>query len=410
MFKLARRAITISAIAGVGGAGFYFLSGRDCRAGVHKHVITPVARYLLDGEDAHKFTIEFFKHPQLSPKAPENFDKSNDPTGSCEVTLFKNAANPKVKPLVLQNPVGMAAGFDKNADAIDTLFNLGFSYVEVGSVTPLPQPGNPQPRVFRLERDGAVINRYGFNSLGHLDVLGRLTMRESQLPAGSTNFAGLEKRALAVNLGKNKTGDEIEDYTKGVEAFGPHADVLVINVSSPNTPGLRDLQSEEKLTNLLKTVVAKRDSLPLDTLPPVVVKIAPDLTAPEITSIAAAVKESKVDGVIVSNTTIQRPDSLKAPAELKNQAGGLSGIPIKPFSINALRLLRKELGKDITIIGCGGISNGKDALDFAKAGADFVQLYTSLAYQGPGVACDIKEQIVRELKGKKWSDVVGTEL
>lgn len=161
---------------------------------------------------------------------------------------------------------------------------------------------------------------------------------------------------------------------------------------------------------MLKTVVARRDGLPLESLPPVVVKIAPDLTEPEIESIASAVKASKVDGVIVSNTTIERPKTLRSSDELTKQVGGLSGAPVKPFSLKALSTLRKELGKDITIIGCGGISNGEDALEFAKAGADFVQLYTSLVYQGPGVVCQVKDGILKGLEGKKWSDVVGSNL
>lgn len=410
MFRLARKAMTISAVAGAGGVGYYFLSGRDCQSSVQKHVLGPVARFFLDGETAHMCTIELFKYPLLAPKAAANWDMAHDPARTCQVTLFNQTANPNVKPLVLQNPVGIAAGFDKNGEAIDTLFNLGFSYVEIGTITPLPQPGNPKPRVFRLEKDLAVINRYGFNSRGHLDVVARLSKRESKLPSSSPNYAGINNCALAINLGKNKTGDEIQDYTKGVDAFGPHADVLVINVSSPNTPGLRDLQSQQKLTHLLKTVVAKRNDLPLDKLPPIVVKIAPDLTAPEIQSIATAIKESKVDGVIVSNTTIERPETLKSAKQLVNQEGGLSGNPIKPYSLRALKLLRKELGKDITIIGCGGISTGKDALEFARAGANFVQCYTSLVYQGPGVACEIKNEIIQGLDGKKWSDIVGTDL
>lgn len=385
--------------------GGYYVYGRDARAGVHQYLTGPVIRALFDGEQAHSLAIEIFKYPKLAPKVPENWDAVHDPSGQLKVKLFANSKNKKVSPVELSNPVGIAAGFDKHADAIDSLFGLGFSYVEIGSVTPLPQDGNPKPRVFRLEKDQAVINRYGFNSVGHLEVLARLRMRETERTF-TNNFAGAPLKALAVNLGKNKTGDEVEDYVKGVERLGPHADVLVVNVSSPNTPGLRDLQSEEKLANLLKTVVAARDAIPNDTLPPVVVKIAPDLTVPEIESIASAVKQSEVDGVIVSNTTIQRPSTLKtADSSLVNQMGGLSGAPVKPFAIKALSTLRKELGNDITIIGAGGIASGQDALDFAKAGADFVQLYTSLVYKGPGVVTEVKQGILNGLDGGKWSEI-----
>lgn len=410
MFKYTRKAATYTTVLGLAGLGLYFVNGRDARTSAQRYLFGPAVRAVLDGEQAHRLAIEVFKFPGLAPQAPRDWDETHDPARALQVTLFRGAANPKVQPLVLQNPVGIAAGFDKNGDAIETLYNLGFAWVEVGSVTPLPQPGNPKPRVFRLDRDDAVINRYGFNSDGHAAVLARLRMREDRLPESSDNFAGRPHRALGVNLGKNKTGDEVGDYVKGVDTFGPHADILIVNVSSPNTPGLRDLQSEDKLADLLTTLVARRDALPRDALPPIVVKIAPDLTAPEIQSIAAAVKRSKVDGVIVSNTTVERPASLRSPADLVAQAGGLSGAPVKPFSIQALKTLRKELGPGVTIIGCGGIASGADALDFARAGADFVQLYTSLVYKGPGVATDVKEGILAGLDGKKWSDIVGSDL
>lgn len=409
MFKYGRKAVTYSTVLGAGAIGLYYIHGRDCRTSAQKYLFTPAVRSVMDGEQAHNFAIQVFKNPSLAPKAPEDWKTTHDPNNTLDVTLFKSPANPKVHSISLDSPLGIAAGFDKNGDAIDSLFNLGFSYVEIGSITPLPQPGNPKPRVFRLERDRAVINRYGFNSEGHLAVLAKLKMREVKLNnSTSDNFAGKPKHALAINLGKNKTGDEVEDYIKGVDTFGPHADLLVVNVSSPNTPGLRDLQSEEKLTNLLKTLVNRRDALPMESLPPIVVKIAPDLTKPEIESIASAVKESKIDGVIVSNTTVARPETLKSAPELTKQAGGLSGVPLKPYSLAALKTLRKELGKDITIIGCGGISSGADAIEFAKAGADFVQLYTSMTYKGPGVACEVKEEILDQLQGKKWTEIVGS--
>lgn len=410
MFRnLGSRIATAATVAGLGGIGLAWYY-KNPQASVHQYLISPLGRAVLDGEAAHRASVQLLSVPPLAPRESCTYDQDHDPHGKLQTVLFKNAKNPKVRPLVLSNPVGIAAGFDKNGEAIDGLFGLGFAYVEVGSVTPLPQPGNPQPRVFRLERDEAVVNRYGFNSDGHAAVLARLKQRLARHglsdPRDASNQALQPGRALAVNLGKNKTGDEVRDYLAGVRAFGPYADVLVINVSSPNTPGLRDLQKEEKLADLLKSVVAERDSLDLPALPPVVVKIAPDLTEPEIKSIAGAVKAAEVDGVIVSNTTIQRPASLKSGDDVTAQAGGLSGRPVKPYSLAALKALRSHLGPDATIIGCGGISDGNDALDFARAGADAVQLYTSLVYRGMGVAGATKKHILAQLGDSTWQDIV----
>lgn len=228
--------------------------------------------------------------------------------------------------LPVDNPVGLAAGFDKDGEAIDGLFDLGFGYVEVGSVTPEPQPGNPQPRFFRLEEDQACINRYGFNSLGHGQTLGRLRARihalaqsnpelfPSPLPPNPLPPSSLPRslrpgHILAVNLGKNKVSaaDSNEDYVKGVRTLGPYADVVVINVSSPNTPGLRALQGREILAKLLGEVVAEKEKIKsAEGLPRIAVKVACDLTEEELGDVAAAVRQSGVDGVIVSNTTIRR--------------------------------------------------------------------------------------------------------
>lgn len=394
-----RKVVNTSFVVGVLSIGA-FAYYKNPRAAIHEYAILPTVRAVFDAEKSHKLAIECLKYPFLSPSETANWDKIHDPNGLLKVTLFKNAASSsKVKPLTLLSPIGVAAGLDKHGEAIDSLFNLGFSYVEIGSVTPEPQPGNPLPRFFRLERDSAVINRYGFNSDGHLKVLARLKQR--LFKQGGENSP--EGKVLAVNLGKNKTGDEIKDYVKGVQRFAKYADVLVINVSSPNTPGLRDLQSEDKLTSLLKTVINTRNSLPLDQLPPLVVKIAPDLNESEIASIAKSVTDSKVDGVIVSNTTIERPSTLANDPNNK-QVGGLSGKPLKPYSLKALKSLKqqlKNLGNDsVTLIGCGGVSNAEDALEFRAAGADFVELYTAFAYKGPGLANKIKSDLLD--KGVKW--------
>ncbi|ANB15771.1 hypothetical protein AWJ20_3415 [Sugiyamaella lignohabitans] len=406
----------IATLAGVAGvAGFYYY--KDPNAAIHEYFILPSIRLLFDGETSHKLAIETFKYPFLNPKEKVGWIDEIDPHRQLAVTLFANSPNPKVKPITLRAPIGVAAGLDKNGDAIDTLFNFGFPYVEIGSITPEPQPGNPKPRFFRLEKDQAVINRYGFNSEGQKAVLARLKVRLAQIGGlldtsipivgQPINNSLRPESALAISLGKNKTAEAIDDYIKGVRTLGPYADILVINVSSPNTPGLRNLQAEAELRKLLTTVVEERNKLSQDVLPPILVKVAPDLTEPEVESIAGAVKDSKVDGVIVSNTTVARPQSLKSDKKIVSEVGGLSGKPVKPFSIQALKLMRKHLGDDITIIGCGGISNGEDAVDFARAGADFVQLYTGFAYKGPAIVGDIKKGILRELDGRNWSDIVG---
>lgn len=377
----------------------------DARSAANEYIWCPLIRTLTDAEQGHKLGIDVLKmglYPRL-------FSDVDDP--ALQVNVFGTT---------LSNPVGMAAGFDKHGEVIDPLFNLGFGYVEIGSITPLPQPGNPLPRFFRLSADEAVINRYGFNSVGHLEVLSTLKQRFASLHVKNptaTNNAFRENKFLAINLGKNKTGDEVEDYLKGVETFGPYADALVVNVSSPNTPGLRDLQNEAKLTNLLTQVVKARNDLNGELInpgakPPVLVKVAPDLTEPEIESIAKSAVDSKIDGIIISNTTIQRPtDRLITKGSVVSETGGLSGKPLKPLSLAALKTLRKHTkSTNLVLVGCGGISNGKDAIEFAKAGATFVELYTAFAYQGPGLARKVKDEITAELKreGKTWMEIVGS--
>lgn len=383
--------------------GLYSL---DARSAANEYIWCPLIRNLTDAETGHKLGIDFLKmglYPRL-------FSDVDDPI--LKVDVFGKT---------LSNPVGMAAGFDKHGEVIDPLFNLGFGFVEIGSITPKPQPGNPLPRFFRLSADEAVINRYGFNSVGHLEVLATLKQRFASLhvknPDAKLN-SFREEKLLAVNLGKNKTGDEINDYVLGVETFGPYADALVVNVSSPNTPGLRDLQNEAKLTNLLNHVVKARDGLSGELInpqakPPVLVKVAPDLTEPEIESIAKSAIDSKIDGIIISNTTIQRPvDRLITKGPVVQETGGLSGKPLKPLSLKALRTLRKHTkNSDLVLVGCGGISSGKDAIEFAKAGATFVEMYTAFAYQGPGLARKVKDEITSELKkeGKTWMQIVGSD-
>lgn len=398
--------------AGLIGAGAGYLYLMNSRSAIHEYLICPIFRLITpDAEDGHKLGIWCLKNG-LAPAL--FFDK--DPK-ALQVNVFGKT---------MANPIGCAAGLDKDAEAIDGIIPTGFGYMEVGSVTPLPQPGNAKPRIFRLSKDEAIINRYGFNSSGHEAVSQSLTDRVSKFlksyfadKASIQNLSLYENKLLAVNLGKNKNGDEVQDYLKGVENFQPLADVLVINVSSPNTPGLRDLQTETKLTNLLTEVVSKRDSLvnkgnalgSSTHKPPILVKIAPDLTEKEFQSIVESSKKSKVDGIIVSNTTTQRPKDLITDDEtLTRQVGGLSGKPLKPLALNAMKTVAKySKGSDLVLVGCGGISTGKDAIEFAKAGATFVQLYSSFAFAGPGLIVKIKDQVAEELQkeGKTWMEIIG---
>ncbi|THH33945.1 hypothetical protein EUX98_g200 [Antrodiella citrinella] len=373
-------------------AVYYF----DCRSAIHRYFFTPLLRYAVDAEVGHKLAVKVLRSG-LGPRDTQKDDEV------LRAELWGEH---------LENPIGLAAGFDKDGEAVDGLFNLGFSWVEIGSVTPKPQPGNPKPRVFHLVADEALINRYGFPSDGHAAVLGRLRERipvfrsEDEEKHASLRPASL----LAVNLGKNKSSapDSIADFVSGVRSFAPYADVLVVNVSSPNTPGLRGLQTRSLLEELLAGVSQARDeaSLTLAQKPKIVLKIAPDLTEVEIVDIAEAVRASNVDGVIVSNTTISRPSHLRDGNKV--ETGGLSGAPLKPLSIATLRSLRVHLPAEVPLIGCGGINSGSDALDYAKAGASFVQVYTGFGYDGVGMCRRVKDELAEELKkeGTTWSEVV----
>ncbi|TPM92677.1 quinone-dependent dihydroorotate dehydrogenase [Mesorhizobium sp. B2-1-3A] len=268
------------------------------------------------------------------------------------------------------NPLGMAAGYDKNAEVPDALLGLGFGFAEVGTVTPLPQTGNPKPRIFRLTADEAVINRLGFNNEGHAAAERRLAARK-----GHSGIVG-------VNIGANKDStDRIGDYERGVVRFAPYAGYLTVNISSPNTPGLRNMQAREQLGELLSRVMAARATASAQ--PPVFLKIAPDLVEAELEDIAAEVTEKKIDGVIVSNTTISRPPLRNTDAA--GETGGLSGKPLFERSTIVLARMRKLLGSDIAIIGVGGVDTTDAALEKIRAGADLVQLYTSMIYAGPAL-------------------------
>ncbi|KAG6891550.1 hypothetical protein C0992_004408 [Termitomyces sp. T32_za158] len=386
----------IYATAFVVSAGVFAIYYFDARSALHRYILTPVLRHTLDAELGHKIAVKVLKSG-LGPRDP-----CSDDSRLKSEFLGKQVSN----------PIGLAAGFDKDGEAIDGLFNLGFSWVEIGSVTPKPQPGNPKPRVFRLLEDSGLINRYGFPSDGHASVLARLRARIPAFRQTSGNAALRPESVLAVNLGKNKDSpaDSIDDFIAGIRNFGTYADVLVVNVSSPNTPGLRGLQNRDLLEKLLDGVTKARDNLPVSDLtsskPKLLLKLSPDLDEAQIIDIADVIRNSKIDGVIVSNTTIQRPKSLMSTN--KAEVGGLSGAPVKPYSLKALRILRSHLPSSIPLIGCGGISTGADALEYAKAGASLVQVYTSFGYDGVGACRRIKDQLCEELEreGTTWNEVV----
>ena len=269
------------------------------------------------------------------------------------------------------NPLGMAAGYDKNAEVPDALIGLGFGFAEVGTVTPLPQPGNPKPRIFRLTRDQAVINRLGFNNEGHEAAFRRLSSRRGH------------KGIVGVNIGANKdTADRGADYIAGVFRFAPLCAYLTVNISSPNTPGLRNLQGREQLAELLLRVAEARRSSAAPAVP-ILLKIAPDLHEGDLDDIAAEVEANGIDGIIVSNTTLSRA-GLRADAQA-NQSGGLSGRPLFGRSTAVLARIRKRVGARTILVGVGGVDSAETALEKIRAGADLVQLYTAMIYAGPSL-------------------------
>ncbi|PIN00558.1 Dihydroorotate dehydrogenase [Handroanthus impetiginosus] len=316
------------------------------------------------------------------------------------------------------NPLGLAAGFDKNAEAVEGLLGLGFGFVEVGSVTPVPQEGNPKPRIFRLRDEGAIINRCGFNSEGIVAVAKRLGVQHGKrkLETSSTSSSTEDDAVhggkagpgiLGVNLGKNKTSeDATADYVQGVHTLSQYADYLVINISSPNTPGLRQLQGRKQLKDLVKKVQAARDEMQWaeDGPPPLLVKIAPDLSRQDLEDIAAVALALRVDGLIISNTTIQRPDSVKQNP-VAEETGGLSGKPLFSLSTNILKEMYVLTKGKIPLIGCGGVSSGEDAYKKIRAGATLVQLYTAFAYGGPALIPQIKAELAHCLERDGYKSI-----
>jgi len=410
----------------------------------------PLARRLLGPEVAHELSVE---------AARLGWAPRRRPVGGSEWRVRMASSPLGGGGPNFPNPIGLAAGFDKDGVAIRGLMDMGFGSVELGSVTPLPQPGNPKPRLFRLTEDRAVINRYGFNSKG-LDAVeenlrafrrmdGALQIQgesesegegESDGGGSAAAAAALEVAGwiwaaagaalaggdgdgdgdtpvgvLGVNLGKNKTSDdEVADYCRGIRQLGPYADYLVVNISSPNTPGLRGLQRREPLLRLLGAALSERDALSTVAAGskhvPLLVKIAPDVTDRELEDIAAVVAEVGVDGVVVSNTSTSRPASLRS--EHRGEAGGLSGAPIRDMSTECIRRFYRLTGGNVPIVGVGGVGSGQDAYEKLRAGASLVQLYSMMVYEGPGLVSRVRGELADLMvqNGQKSvEDVVGID-
>ena len=343
----------------------------------------PLLRW-FDPEDAHRMAIQGLR--LLPPTRP----KPDDP--KLAVRAFG---------LNFPNPVGMAAGFDKSAEAPDALLRLGFGFVEIGTVTPRPQIGNPRPRLFRLERDEAVINRMGFNNDGADAVLRRL--------AGRAHHGGI----VGVNVGANKDSvDRVADYVKLIETFAPVASYFTVNVSSPNTPGLRNLQQSAQLDDLLAKVIDARERVRKNAGDsPVLLKIAPDLSLAELDDVVHIARSRRVDGMIVANTTIGRPSTLREQNRAREQ-GGLSGRPLFRLSTRMVAETYVRAEGAFPLVGVGGIDSGGAALTKIRAGASLIQLYSSLVYKGLGLVESIKSDLASTLLRtgrEQLSEIVGAD-
>ena len=337
----------------------------------------------LPPELAHSFSIKALKYFNLK------YDNINDPILSQHILG-----------LDFPNPIGLAAGFDKNAEVISSMFSLGFGFIEVGTITPLPQNGNPKPRVFRLEEDKGIINSLGFNNKGILKAKKNLIKFKS-----SSN----KNRIVGVNLGINKNStDSINDYLFGIESFCNLANYITINISSPNTVGLRDLQLRGKIENLIKQVVLKREKIDSLTKIPIFIKISPDLNDDQLRDLALISLANNIDGLIITNTTINRPNNLLS--KNKNFKGGLSGKPLFQASNKILKKMYNLTNGQIILIGVGGISSGSDCYEKIKSGASLIQLYSALTFSGPSLISKIKKELVDLIKTdgyKNISDLIG---
>ncbi len=342
------------------------------------------ALFTLDAERAHGLAISALKFM---------------PKGHQEQQGGKLATN--IAGLTFPNPVGMAAGFDKDGEVPDAVLHLGFGFAEVGSITPRPQAGNPKPRLFRLAEDQAVINRMGFNNFGGEAAAERLADRRWR--------GGI----VGINIGANKDSeDRIADYVAMTKLMAPLADYLAVNISSPNTPGLRALQDEGALTDLLDAVIAAREESVMPEKgpkPPVFLKVAPDLEPADVDAISRIALDKKLGALIVSNTTIDRPN---LRSSLVKEAGGLSGAPLREKALVRLRDFRKATGGDMPLIGVGGIATAEHAWDRIRAGASLIQLYSAMVYEGPAIAKTITqglEQLMQRDGFASIAEAVGSE-
>jgi len=295
------------------------------------------------------------------------------------------------------NPLGLAAGFDKDAEVMDAMLALGFGFVEAGTVTPEPQPGNPKPRLFRLAEDDGVINRFGFNSKGLAAFVAQLRRRRER---------GTARGIVGANVGKNRdVTDAAGDYAKGIAAVCALADYLVCNLSSPNTPGLRNLQVRGQMQEVIERVLEAREraSAECGRVPPLLVKVGPDLDDDAIRDIAEVALATKIDGLIVGNTTLDRPATLRSPHA--HEGGGLSGLPLLPKANGCLAAMYRCSGGRLPLIGCGGVASGAHAYAKIRAGASLVQLYSALVYHGPELIVRIKRDLAERLRADGFRSV-----
>ncbi|WP_340063695.1 quinone-dependent dihydroorotate dehydrogenase [Ascidiimonas aurantiaca] len=340
---------------------------------MYKLLIKPLL-FLFDPEKVHHFTFAVIRILNRIPLVPALLR---------EMYEVKDAQlEREVFGIRFKNPVGLAAGFDKNAVLYKELSAFGFGFIEIGTVTPKPQPGNPKKRLFRLTADDAIINRMGFNNEGVEAAVNRLKENKDVIIGG--------------NIGKNKTTpneEAISDYEICFEALYPYVNYFVVNVSSPNTPNLRALQDKEPLQELLHTLQHQNNCKPV--AKPILLKIAPDLSNEQLLDIIDIVKTTKIAGVIATNTTIDR-SGLESPRDLCNEQGGLSGKPLRQRSTDVIRFLAEKSNKAFPIIGVGGIHTPDDALEKLEAGADLVQLYTGFIYEGPALIRKINQEILKK--------------
>lgn len=344
--------------------------------------------YLLSAETAHRLVAHLLRVLQRLPGATMLWRALYPLPKGAEVQALG---------LVFPSPLGLAAGFDKEAEMIPALLGVGFGFVEIGTVTAEPQPGNPRPRLFRLPADRALINRMGFNNQGAAAIAARLARR----PRG--------RGVVGVNIGKTKVvpvTDASRDYEKSARLLGPHADYLVVNVSSPNTPGLRDLQAVESLRPILSGVRRALDVETAGRRVPLLVKIAPDLSDDDVLAVADLALELGLDGIIATNTTISREGLQSTPADVERAgAGGLSGAPLKARALEVLRLLRRRVGDRLVLIAAGGIETVDDAWQRLAAGATLIQVYTSLIYEGPALPRRLTRGLVERLHAEGLPNV-----